>query len=109
MPYPVKPTPADVKSPQQKLERISWAEVRKHPFSPGGGPDEWPPDVQPVSMQGLSLLGIDKSFKLYWDGQPLQLASRLAWPERLFAGVGAASGLIIAGVQIAKFFGLGAN
>ena len=49
---------------------VDWAEVRKFRFAPDKTPDEWPPGVRSISINGVSLFGIhEKSSKLYWDGK----------------------------------------
>jgi hypothetical protein len=41
-------------------------------------PPEWPPGVRPVSMEGVSLLGIDPATnRLYWDGKQVVLRERV--------------------------------
>ncbi len=51
-------------------------------------PNEWPPGVQGISMEGLALIGIhEKDNKLYWDGQEIvtKRVVSLRWFELLLA------------------------
>ena len=52
-------------------EKADWEKIRKFALSKYR-PDGWPKGVYGISMEGLSLLGIDDSSnKLYWDGKEL--------------------------------------
>jgi hypothetical protein len=48
---------------------INYAEIRKHKWAPEGGPPDWPTGVRPISMDGLTLIGIGPDNRLYIDGQ----------------------------------------
>lgn len=68
-------------------------------------PAHWPDGVLPISLEGLSLLGIDqKANSLYWDGQALVTKRRLDWPERGAALVGAGAAAILAIIELVRFF-----
>jgi hypothetical protein len=41
-------------------------------------PAEWPDSVRPISIEGVSLLGIDPATnQLYWDGEQVVLRDRV--------------------------------
>ncbi|NEH57545.1 hypothetical protein GR198_17520 [Rhizobium leguminosarum] len=67
------------------VQQVDWDEIRRTKFARTKVPEDWPSDVHPVSLNGVSLLGIDEKNNLYWDGKRLQLATRLATPERVLA------------------------
>src|SRR5215831_18995616 len=46
-----------------------WNDIRAVRYSPMTPPPEWPPNVRPISTEGVSLLGIDPATnQLYLDG-----------------------------------------
>ena len=56
----------------------TWDEIRAVRYSPLTPPSEWPSNVRPISMEGVSLLGIDPATnKLYWDGKEVVVRDRL--------------------------------
>jgi hypothetical protein len=70
---------------------------------------DWPPDVQSISLGGLSRLGIDNKNTLYWDGKRVQIARRLelSRAQGLFAIIGVLAGVLIAAVEFLRFLGFG--
>jgi hypothetical protein len=53
-----------------------WNDIRAVRYSPMTPPPEWPPNVRPISTEGVSLLGIDPATnQLYWDGKQVVLRS----------------------------------
>lgn len=55
-----------------------WNHIRSVRFSDGPTPPDWPKDVRPISMPGVSLLGVNESDgRLYWDGREVVLRSRV--------------------------------
>jgi len=54
-------------------------------------PAEWPPNVRPISTEGVSLLGIDPATnQLYWDGKQIVLRDRIVTLgrfERFFVAI----------------------
>lgn len=49
-----------------------------HPAqSTAARPDGWPRGVRPISVDGLSHLGVGNDGTLFWDGQPVEVAKRL--------------------------------
>jgi hypothetical protein len=53
-------------------------DIRAVRYSPLTPPPEWPSNVRPISMEGVSLLGIDPATnKLYWDGKEVVVRDRL--------------------------------
>jgi hypothetical protein len=56
----------------------NWNDIRAVRYSPLTPPPEWPSNVRPISMEGVSLLGIDPATnKLYWDGKEVVVRDRL--------------------------------
>jgi hypothetical protein len=52
----------------------TWQEIRAVRYSTVSPPPEWPVGVRPISIEGLSLLGIDPATnQLYWDGKQVAL------------------------------------
>jgi hypothetical protein len=45
----------------------------------------WPIGVQPISLEDLDNLGIDRDGMLYWAGRPMVMTQRmvLSWPLRI--------------------------
>jgi len=57
---------------------IDWHHIRTRRFLPMTPPPDWPSAVQPLSIEGVSLLGIDPTTnKLYWDGKPIVVRDRV--------------------------------
>lgn len=83
---------------QQREERWRGQERRR--------PTHWPRHVIPYSLDD-DLLGFDRRGNLYWDGQQLQIASKLSLTrfQAFVASVAAASALAIAIVEVARFLG----
>jgi hypothetical protein len=48
-----------------------------HPAqSTGARPADWPEGIRPISVEGLSHIGVGNDGSLYWDGKPIQVARR---------------------------------
>jgi hypothetical protein len=48
-----------------------------HPAqSTAARPGNWPDGVRPISVDGLSHIGVGNDGSLYWDGKPIQVARR---------------------------------
>ena len=53
-------------------QNIDWEKIRKHWWSDADPPSNWESDVKPISLEGLSLLGINRrTGRLYWDGKEI--------------------------------------
>lgn len=77
---------------------VDWALIRRLAAGRYDAPPEWPQNVRPVSLEGITLLGIDpKTNDLYWDGQKLVTEKRWGTTERRIA----VGGLILAGLGVA--------
>ena len=48
-------------------------------------PEHWPEDVRSISLNGLSLIGLDHKGNMYLDGERLYTERRLARQERVIA------------------------
>jgi hypothetical protein len=56
----------------------TWDEIRAVRYSTMASPPEWPPGVRPISVDGVSLIGLDPATnKLYWDGKEVMVRDRL--------------------------------
>jgi hypothetical protein len=56
---------------------MDWSNIRAKRLSPER-PPEWPTDVKAISIEGLSLFGIEPSTnKLFWDGREIVLRDRV--------------------------------
>ena len=79
-----------------------WTAVRRAHLSKER-PDEWPPGVYAISIDGLSLMGVhERHNTLYWDGKEIvtRKVVRLGKFEQWIAGVAAVStlGIFILGL-----------
>jgi hypothetical protein len=66
----------------------TWDEIRAVRYSTVAPPPGWPDSIRPISIDGVSLFGIDPtSNKLYWDGREIVVRDRvrLASLERILA------------------------
>jgi len=56
----------------------TWQEIRAVRYSPMTPPPEWPDGVRPISIEGVSLFGINpETNKLYWDGKEVVVRDRV--------------------------------
>ncbi len=59
------------------MTQVDWDNIRRHKWAPGTPPSDWPQDVRPISLEGLSLFGMTPNDgKLYWDGKEVVVRSR---------------------------------
>ena len=55
----------------------TWQEIRAARYSTVAPPPEWPAGVRPISIDGVTLFGINhETNKLYWDGRVIVVRSR---------------------------------
>ena len=76
--------------PTQTQSKSEFYEKLQHGRT-GIHPAHWPDGVEIISLEGLSLLGLDHSGHLYLDGERLYTARRLARQERVIAWIVTAS------------------
>jgi hypothetical protein len=56
----------------------TWSGIRALRYSTMAPPPEWPANVRPISIDGVSLFGINpETNKLYWDGKELIVRDRV--------------------------------
>lgn len=69
----------------------------------------WPKGVRPIGWDGLGQLGKDDDDRLYWDGRPVQMASRLRLTkaQAFFAVLAALATLSMAVFDAIRFFTTG--
>ncbi|MDW9632137.1 hypothetical protein CN227_15060 [Sinorhizobium meliloti] len=67
--------------------KIDWDAARSKPFADVETPPEWPPEVKPMSWNGLNLLGADGIGGLYWDGKRLKTEIKLSWAAKILGGL----------------------
>lgn len=77
---------------------LDWEAIRKDVRSRTAGPAGWPAGVKPITMDGLSLIGIDERNRLYWDGKRIATALKLNRLELLLLSV-AAIGALLSGLS----------
>jgi hypothetical protein len=88
---------------------MDWTHLREKKYSTERPPTDWPTGVRPISLEGLSLLGIGPDNRLYWDGQPLKIERTISldgW-QTLLASVtafGIAAGGFAALITALKIF-----
>jgi hypothetical protein len=79
----------------------TWDEIRAVRYSTVAPPPGWPDNVRPISIDGVTLFGIDPATnKLYWDGKEIVIRDRvrLASLERIlavFVAIGAFGSFIV--------------
>lgn len=62
----------------------------------GQRPEHWPADVETISLEGLSFLGLDTRGNLYLDGHKVHTERRWATQERVIAWIVATATVIAA-------------
>jgi hypothetical protein len=69
-------------------------------------PDGWPPEVQPMTLEGLKRLGTDAGNQLFWDGKRVRTRLTLSLPQTIVAILAALASLatIFTGLNNASFF-----
>lgn len=84
---------------------MDWQRIRGNKFAVEPPPPDWPEHVVPISISGVSLFGLHKKTgDLYWDGKKVQTKAKLETFERVLAFAVAASTVILAGIEIARFY-----
>lgn len=79
--------------------------IRRNPGADGPTPGHWPKGVRCISIDGLSLVGVDSDGKIYFDGKPIAYESKLATPERVMAWIVAVSTFLAAiGTLLQAYF-----
>ncbi len=65
-----------------------------------------PEGLRPISMEGLSLLQIDDSGRLFWDGKPIEVskAFTLTWWQKVGAVVAIVATAATAVVEWLQYF-----
>lgn len=87
----------------------NWDGIRQSK-SAESAPREWPPGVQPISIDGLGLIGINVTTnQIYWDGQPLVTEKRLNNFERGMALSVTIATVIVAAIEVGRAAGWIAN
>ena len=76
-----------------------------HPAqSTAARPESWPAGVRPISVDGLSHIGVGNDGSLYWDGKPVQVARRfdLSLWQKVGAVLTVMAALTAAGASVAS-------
>ena len=60
-----------------------WERIRLHAISDVEPPPHWPQGVRPISMSGLTLLGLDKDHRHYWGGNAVEFRWTLTVWQKL--------------------------
>jgi hypothetical protein len=89
---------------EPKIE-VPWHNLRKHKLAKDvEPPKDWPAGVVPISMEGLSLFGINEATgQLYWDGDKIETKFSLSARDRFLAIAVAASTASMAIVDLFRF------
>jgi hypothetical protein len=87
-------------------EKEKWDKVYKHKFAEGTTPEHWPVEVKGISLNGLSLIGMNpRTNDLYWDGNKIEIVKvGLNWYDRACLGAGTGSAIILAIMELIKYF-----
>jgi hypothetical protein len=77
--------------------KIDWNGIRDHAIS-DERPSDWPADIRAISLDGVSLFGLDKNHRLYWDGRLIEMRRTLAFTfwQKLGAVLTVTSALVVA-------------
>jgi hypothetical protein len=59
-------------------------------------PKDWPAGVYPISLDGLSHLGVGNDGAVYWDGRPIEVRRTLTTWQRVGAVTVTASAVVAA-------------
>ncbi len=57
-------------------QKIDWKHIRSVAWAKERAPD-WPKGVRGISLEGVSLFGLDERHRLYWDGRPVEVRRTL--------------------------------
>ena len=82
-------------------KEIDWERIRRHAFAAEGAPG-WPRGVKSISMEGLTLVGLDEQYRLFWDGRPVEMRQTLSltfW-QRL-AAIATVMAAVVAAISVA--------
>ena len=82
-------------------QEIDFERIRRNAWAKGSAP-EWPKGVRAISMDGLTLFGLDEKYRLYWDGRPVEMRQtlRLTFWQRL-ATITTVVAAVIAAISVA--------
>ena len=84
--------------------QTEWAHLRAHKFSSDQPPTDWPSGIKPISIEGLSLFGINaKTGRLHWDGEKVETEFSLSARDRFLGMIVAASTASMAIVDLVRF------
>lgn len=82
-------------------QEIDWDQIRRNALSNERAP-HWPKSVRAISIDGVSLFGLDERHRLYWDGHPVEVRRTLSltlW-QRL-AAITAVVAAVITAISVA--------
>jgi hypothetical protein len=54
-----------------------WEKIRKYRWADLSPPKDWPSGIRPISLKGVTLLGVDPKGRLYWDGEEIVVTRKL--------------------------------
>ena len=84
---------------------IPYEKIRNNPGVDAQPPKHWPSGVRSISIEGLSLIGVDHDGRIYYDGKPIAYQATLAGQERIIAWIIAISTLASAiGTLVQAYF-----
>ena len=83
------------------MTEMNWEKIKETKWSDATPPKDWPPGITPISMNGLTLLGISQTDgRLFWDGKEIVVQTRLLKLRgfELFLLIVAAVGTLMQGI-----------
>jgi hypothetical protein len=95
---------------ERKVRTEDWGEADDPVSGKEHVSSDWPKGVKPISFDAIGRLGFSEhDGQLYWDGRKVQTETKLGWFERGLAVAVAASSIVIALIEAARFSGFGAG
>lgn len=72
--------------------------------------NQWPPGVRSIAIDEMDAFGVDAAGVLYWHGKPVEITHpvTLSKTQSILAIGAALSAIVIALIEVANFFGMGA-
>ena len=73
-------------------------------------PAKWPPGVRAIGIKEQDAFGVDAAGVLHWHGKPVEIKHpvTLNTTQSYFAIAAAVSAIVIAVIEVLRFFGRGA-
>ena len=85
------------------MQKTDWDHIHNTKYSDNDPPEYWPKYVKAVSINGLSLLGVDKNNNLYWDGKLIRSRITFNFWQSVGTSIIVISTAIMAIIDILQF------